>query len=160
MAYQAVKPRILNYAEKEISEERDISYWQEVYDYYQNHATLTEALDFMIHDDYVSRVMGVEITVFDRISSSTKASFCSSFNGLRFYFNNKATVGAEKFMSQVVSDNSLEQTINRITIPTLLIYGGKDLIAPLEVGEHIYNEIETAERDKMLIVLENSRHGA
>ena len=63
-------------------------------------------------------------------------------------------------MSRVVTDNSLEQTINRITIPTLIIYGGKDLIAPLEVGENIYNEIETAEQDKVLVVLENSRHGA
>ena len=67
---------------------------------------------------------------------------------------------AEKFLSWVVSDNSFEQIINRITIPTLLIYGGKDLIAPVEVGEHIYNEIETAKQDKMFIVLENSRHGA
>jgi len=160
MAYQAVKPRILNYAEKEISEGRDMSYWQEVRDFYQNHETLTEASDFMMHDDYVSRVMGVSISVFDRIYSSTKASFFSHFNGFRFYFNNKATVGAEEFMSQIVSDNSLELTINRITIPTLIIYGGRDLIAPVEVGEHIYNEIETAKQDKMLIVLENSRHGA
>jgi len=160
MAYQAAKPRILNYAEKEISEERDILYWQEARDYYQNHATLTEASDFMIHDDYVSRVMGVSISIGDRIISSTKASFCSPFNGFRFYFNNRATMKAEEFLSWVVSGNDLELTINRITIPTLLIYGGKDLIAPVEVGENIYNEIETAEQDKTLIILENSRHGA
>ena len=69
-------------------------------------------------------------------------------------------MSAEKFLSWVVSENAMEQTINRIIIPTLLIYGGKDLIAPFEVGENIYNEIETAKQDKMLIVLENSRHGA
>lgn len=158
--YQAAKPQILNYAEKEISEKRNVSYWQEVHDFYHNHATLTEASDFMIHDDYANRVMGVSITMFDRINSSTKASFCSPFNGLAFYFNNRATMRAEKFLSWVVSDNSFEQTINRIAIPTLIIYGGKDLIAPLEIGENIYNQIETEEQDKMLIVLENSRHGA
>jgi len=160
MAYQAAKPRIINYAENEISEKRNIPYWQEVYDYYQSHETLTETSDFMIHDDYVNSVMGVSISVFDRINSSTKASFCSPFNGLYFYFNNKATMSAEKFLSWVVSEDTLEHTINRITIPTLLIYGGEDLIAPTEVGEHIYNEIETAEQDKTLVVLENSRHGA
>ena len=160
MAYQAVKPRILDHAEKEICEQRNIAYWQEVHDYYQNHETLTEPSDFMIHDDYVSRVMGASISMFDRINSSVKASFCSPFNGFAFYSNNRATMGAEKFLSRVVSDNSLEQTINRITIPTLIIYGRKDLIAPVEVGEHIYKEILTAKQDKILVVLENSRHGA
>lgn len=160
IVYQAARSRILNYTEKEISEKRNISYWQEVHDFYQNHPTLTEASDFMIHDDYANRVMGVSITIFDRINSAVKVSFCSPFNGLAFYFNNRATMSAEKFLSWVVSDNSFEQTINRITIPTLLIYGGKDLITPLEVGEYIYNEIKTAKQDKMLVVLENSRHGA
>jgi pimeloyl-ACP methyl ester carboxylesterase len=160
MTYQAAKPRILNYAEKEISEKRNISYWQEVHDFYQNHATLTEASDFMIHEEYAGRVMGVSISLFDRIYTGVKASFCSPYNGWSHYPNFRATMRAEKFLSWIVSDNSFEQTINRITIPTLIIYGGKDLIAPAEVGENIYNEIETAEQDKMLVILENSRHGA
>ncbi|MCP4418069.1 MAG: beta-lactamase family protein, partial [Chloroflexi bacterium] len=50
--------------------------------------------------------------------------------------------------------------VHRIHIPTLLVYGGKDLMAPVEVGKFIYNEIETNEEDKTLLVLEQSRHGA
>lgn len=159
IAYQAARRRILNYTEQEISEKRNISYWQEVHDFYQNHVTLTETSDFMIHDDYANRVMGVSISLLDRIYSGVKASFCSPFNGWSHYFNFRATMRAENFLSWVVSDNSFEQTINRITIPTLLIYGEKDLIAPAEVGQVIYNEIETASQDKTLIVLKNSRHG-
>ena len=40
-------------------------------------------------------------------------------------------------------------------------FGGRsDLIAPVEVGELIYNEIRTDEEDKVFLVLEQSRHGA
>jgi len=159
MTYQAAKPRILNYAEKQISENRDISCWQDVHDYYQNHATLTEASDFMIHEEYVGRVMGVSISLFDRVKAGVKASFCSPYNGWFHYPNFRATMRAEKLLSWIVSDNSFERIINRITIPTLIIYGGKDLIAPAEVGQTIYNEIKTASQDKTLIVLNNSRHG-
>jgi pimeloyl-ACP methyl ester carboxylesterase len=160
MTYQAAKLRILSYAEKEISEKRNISDWQEVRDYYQNHTRLTEASDFMIHEEYAHRVMGVSISLFDRINTGIKASFCSPYNGWSHYPNFRATMGAEKLLSWIVSDNSFEQTINRIAIPTLIIYGGKDLIAPSEVGENIYNEIETAKQDKVLVILRNSRHGA
>ena len=36
----------------------------------------------------------------------------------------------------------------------------KDLVAPVKVGEFIYNEISTDKADKELLVLEQSRHGA
>ena len=148
IVYQAARRRILNYTEKEISEKRNVSYWQEVHDFYQNHAKLTKPSDFLIHDDYANRVMGVSISLFDRIYAGVKASFCSPFNGWTHYSNFRATMSAEKFLAWVVSDNSFEQTIKRIKIPTLLIYGEKDLIAPAEVGQAIYDEIGTESQDK------------
>jgi esterase/lipase len=74
--------------------------------------------------------------------------------------NNSRTVQAEDFMSYIVSDTSLSDVIGRIEVPTLLVYGRNDLIAPVEVGEFIYNEISTSAEDKELLVLEESRHGA
>ena len=37
-------------------------------------------------------------------------------------------------MELVVTDRSIRTTIDRLTIPTLLVYGRHDLIAPFEVG--------------------------
>jgi esterase/lipase len=54
----------------------------------------------------------------------------------------------------------MSEVIHRIHVPTLLVFGKKDLIAPVEVGEFIYNEISTDETDKVLLVLEQSGHGA
>ena len=63
-------------------------------------------------------------------------------------------------MELVVTDRSIRTTIDRLTVPTLLVYGRHDLIAPVEVGASILDEIGTSPEDKNLVVLENSRHGA
>lgn len=96
----------------------------------------------------------------DRISSSIKASFLSPFNGLSYYPNYKKTMNATGFMNQVMFDQSLTKTLERLEIPTLLIYGRLDLVAPVEVGEYMLNHIATDEMDKKLVVLEESRYGA
>lgn len=54
----------------------------------------------------------------------------------------------------------LSTTLARASIPVMLIYGEKDLIAPPEVGRIIYASIQTPVSQKMLIILPNSRHGA
>jgi pimeloyl-ACP methyl ester carboxylesterase len=160
MAYVLVRPRITEHAEREIYNNLDVQYWQEVRDFYQERTTLTNASDFGKHDEYAERVMGSSIQLSDRIWSATKASIFSPFNGLALYPNNKRTHQAEDFMSSLASDTSMREVIHRIHVPTLLVYGKKDLIAPVEIGEFIYNEISTDKADKELLVLEQSRHGA
>jgi len=160
MAYELAKPQILEHAEQQINSNLDVQYWQEANIFYQEHTTLASASDFEKHDDYLFNVMGTPIHLIDRIRSSVKASLFSPFNGLPVYPNNKRTNQAEEFMSFIASDTSMTDVVHRIHIPTLLVYGRKDLMAPVEVGEFIYNEIETNEEDKTLLVLEQSRHGA
>ena len=160
MAYKISRERILAHAENKIDNEQDVEHWQEVVSFYQRRANLTEVADNWKHYEYVNEVMGASSSFLDRIGSSVKASFFSPFNGFKYYFNNRATIRATEFYSRVVTDQSMAKTIHRIDIPTLLIYGRMDMIAPVEVGEFIYNEIKTNEQDKKLIVLEQSRHGA
>jgi pimeloyl-ACP methyl ester carboxylesterase len=66
------------------------------------------------------------------------------FNGFDYYLNNRRTNQAEGFMTRVALDTSMRKLINRIRVPTLLVYGRNDLIAPVEVGEGIYRDIGTA----------------
>jgi len=160
MAYTIARERILERAKKEISNNPDEQYWQEIREFYQQRTTLMNLSDLQKHNDYVDRVMGDSIQLFDRIWSSIKASIFSSFNGFVYYSNNKRTIQAEDFISWVTFDSSMREFIHRIDIPTLLVYGEKDLIAPVEVGEFINNEIDTDEINKELLVLEQSRHGA
>jgi len=52
------------------------------------------------------------------------------------------------------------RTMGRLAIPTLLIYGANDLAAPPEIGQSIYNAIQTPPAQKTLLILPHSRHGA
>ena len=128
--------------------------------FYQERVTMSIASDFGKHDEYASQAMGNPIQLTDRIWSAIKASIISPFNGFPLYPNVKRTLEAEEFMSYIAFDSSLREDIHRIHIPTLLVFGNKDLIAPVEVGEFIYDKINTDEADKTLLVLEHSRHGA
>ena len=128
--------------------------------FYSRREDLTDLTDFGLHYQYIYAEMKVAGSVFDRIYSSVKASVFSSFNGWTYYFNNQKTTSANKFMHWVATNNSMENKIQRIEIPTLLLYGRHDLVAPVEVGQHILDTIGTAVADKRLVVLENSRHGA
>jgi len=160
MGYVIARPRMLEHAEQQIINNLDVQYWQEVRDFYQERTTLTTASDFGQHDEYAFRVMGSSISVLDRVWSGIKASIFSAFNGIRVFPNNMRTNQAEDFMSSIASGTGLREFIHRIHVPTLLVYGRKDLMSPVEVGEFIYNEIDTDEIEKELLVLERSRHGA
>ncbi|MCJ8318776.1 MAG: alpha/beta hydrolase [Colwellia sp.] len=128
--------------------------------FYSSREDLTDLTDFGLHYQYIHAEMKVAGSIFDRIYTSVKASVFSSFNGWAYSSNNKKTISASKFMHWVATNNTMENKIHRIEIPTLLLYGRHDLIAPVEVGQHILATISTPDSDKRLVVLEKSRHGA
>lgn len=160
MAYEVAREALVAHAESSIEVGTDVEYWQGVVDFYQARPVLAEVSDYWTHYMYLDEVMGGSISVPDRISASVRASFLSPFNGFTYYSNNRATNQAEEFMELVVTDRSIRTTIDRLSVPTLLVYGRGDLIAPVEVGESIYREIGTSPEHKDLLVLEDSRHGA
>ncbi len=160
MAYRVAREKVLLFAKNRISENNEIEYWQKAVSFYTPREKMTEISDIMYHSMYVETMMDSSISLSERILSSVKASILSPFNGLRYYPNNKKTTEADAFMEQIVFDRSLSTTINRLKLPTLLLYGQHDLIAPVEVGDFIYEEIGTEKNDKKLVILSESRHGA
>jgi len=160
MAYQIARERIQKSTQEKISNNSDVEYWQDVMSFYQPRTTLINMSDYGKHYEYLDDIMGGSIQFSDRVWSSVKSSIFSPFNGLKYYSNYRATSQAEEFYSWVAFDPAMREVIHRIAIPTLLVYGKKDLVAPVEVGEFIIAEINTDEESKRLLVLEHSRHGA
>ena len=109
-----------------------------------------------MHEDYVERVMATSSSSWGRIASSFRASVFSPFNGWRYYFNHRRTVRAERFMSWVLTSTALRETLLRLAIPTLFVYGAKDLVAPPEVGRAIRDAIATAQSSKTLLIFSRS----
>jgi len=158
-AYQAARPRIIQFANQEIAAGRDVAYWEAALQFYERPHPIGAA-DFDTIDEYADRAMQVSYPLQARIWASFKASIFSPLNGWALYFNNKKTNEAEAFLKRITTDTSMRQTLPRLSIPTLLIYGAKDLKAPMEVGQSIYQGISTPESQKTLLILPNSRHGA
>jgi proline iminopeptidase len=158
-AYQATRPRIIEFANQEIAAGRDVAYWEAALQFYERPHPIDPA-DFNTIDEYAKRAMRVSYPIQERIWANIKASFFSPFNGWAFYFNNKKTNEAEAFLRRITTDTSMRQLLPRLSIPVLLIYGAKDLIAPVEVGQSIYQGISTPESQKTVLILPNSRHGA
>jgi len=160
IADQAARPRIIQFAKQEIAAGHDVAYWEVALQFYEQTPYLLDIADWNANDEYVDRAMQVSYSTPERIWTVIKASIFSPLNGWAFYFNNKKTLEAEEFMGWVTSDTTLNQTLPRLSIPVLLIYGAKDLHAPVEVGQSIYQRISTPETQKTLLILPNSRHGA
>jgi proline iminopeptidase len=159
-AYQAARPRIIQFANQEIAAGRDVAYWEAALQFYKQRPHPMDATDFNTIDEYADRAMQVSYLLQARIWASLKASVFSPLNGWALYFNNKKTNEAEAFLRRITTDTSMRQTLPRLSIPVLLIYGAKDLKAPVEVGQSIYQGISTPEAQKTLLILPNSRHGA
>jgi pimeloyl-ACP methyl ester carboxylesterase len=158
-AYQASRPRIIEFANQEIAAGRDAAYWENALQFFEK-ARLTDPSDFGAIDEYATRAMQVSYPLPARIWANVRASVFSPYNGWACYFNNKKTNEAVEFLKRITADTSMRQLLPRVSIPVLLIYGAKDLIAPVEVGQSIYEGVSTPESQKTLLVLPNSRHGA
>jgi len=159
-AYQVTKPRIIQYANQEIAAGRDVDYWRAAIQFFEQRPHLVDATDFNTIDEYADRAMQVSFPYPMRIWAFFKASIFSPLNGWAVPFNNKKTMEAEGFLRRVTTETTLSRTLTHLSIPVLLIYGAKDLKAPVEVGQSIYQGISTPESQKTLLILPNSRHGA
>ena len=158
--YLASKSKIIRFAEQQIAAGRDTAYWQAALRFHEQKPMLLTPADFGTHDDNVYRAMGSSVPIPARIWAFFRASVFSPLNGWKVYFNNKKTMQAKMFWSRVTTDTSLSRTMGRLAIPTLLIYGANDLAAPPEIGQSIYNAIQTPPAQKTLLILPRSRHGA
>jgi proline iminopeptidase len=158
--FQASKPKIVEVAQKHITDGQDAAYWKSALKFYSQRPMLTNPSDFMAHDEYATRAMGVSYPLPSRACAAFRASIFTPLNGWKFYLNNRRLQHADKFWSWVATDRTLSTTVARVSIPVMLIYGERDLIAPPEVGRIIYAKIQTQVSQKNLMILPNSRHGA
>ncbi len=158
IAYETTRKSILSDVKNRTDESDEI--WEDMASFYFDNNEIKNVTQLEKHNTYIDLIMGTEISLFNRILSSVKASIVSPFNGWKYYFNNKKNREATVFLEWVATDRSMEEKISRIEIPTLIFSGRNDLVSPVEVGKHIYDKISTTPENKQLIILENSRHGA
>ncbi len=159
MPYQYTKSRMIATADEKISESIDVEFWTKSKEFFESREILETGEDVSKYFEILDEAMDAVISIGQRIGTSVAFTFFSPHNGW-FHYANSRNTGTSKFFENLLTDNSLNETAHRIRIPTLMLYGRHDLIAPFEVGEWHLENIETPENQKELIILENSRHGA
>ncbi len=159
MAYQYAKPRMIAYADQMINEAVEIDYWNDAKNFLNDNDRIESKDNAMKYFEFTDKAMDAEISSGQRISTSVNYSFFSPHNGWYHWANNNST-NSSQFLENLIEDDRLIETTPSIQIPTLLIYGRHDLIAPFEVGEWHLENINTPTIDKELLILENSGHGA
>ena len=59
-----------------------------------------------------------------------------------------------KVMTRALAEADLREGLHRIKVPTLLLYGDKDVRSPLSVGEDLHSQIQTSK----LVVIAGAGH--
>ena len=83
---------------------------------------------------------------------------------LKYQFVSSSYVWATNYNAKAVGKNMIDELLaadytdqlNKITIPSLLLWGRYDFVVPLELGQDAYNEISSEAKE--LIIFEQSGH--
>jgi len=147
MPYEYAKPRLIVIADQKISDGDEDEFWTNSKTFLNENSRIENADDAMKYFELVDMAMDAMISTGQRIGTSIQYSFFSPHSGWYHWANSKAT-GSSEFIKNLITDDRLIETAPRINVPTLLIYGRHDLIAPFEVGEWHVENIKTSPNNK------------
>ena len=83
--------------------------------------------------------------------------FNSSYNALPAYWSRNAKLTAEQISNEARNTNLIPE-LDRLTLPTLFIWGRYDEVMPPELGEDAFDEMGTSSTDKYLEIYSQSGH--
>lgn len=144
---------VIDYANEQLSKENtNKPEWQKILDWYQKNPQIN--IDNLIeHSHNVRKAYGYtpenQTVSIDYLS----CIFNSPFNYLQTMMNNLYTT-----QNFDVSQINLVTDMNKITIPSLIIWGALDGRCPVPLAQQAYNALGTPEADKSIVLLPNSGH--
>ncbi len=155
---------VINGANQKIAEGKDVAYWRKALDYYKNNPKIL-AKNFIDHATYLGKLDGAIYNKnFTRPESYFPAFESQAFLSNPFFVGNNMTIDGESIYEIM----NLTSGMNKITLPTLLIWGDKDgLLPPDQVPGYTANtalvdlfmdNIGTPTGQKQFIRYMNSAH--
>lgn len=142
------------YANEQISNNFNISYWTEVADWCADNPDMTNPDNYFQYVEYLR-----ETDAFRHDNQEVEINPVTIGDILNSRLSLATLVGGQ-YVSQNfnILELNLSNQMNNITIPTLVLWGQYDGVNTLEMGYDAYNSIGTDPNDKELIILENSAH--
>jgi len=142
--------------------------WQEILDYASDFKENVAANNFKLNLDLASEMNGKAGEVGDL---ATKAGLVGErkfvggelnallFNSANFLtgFSNKVQTGNSGLWDEILN-KPLTEDLQKITIPSLILFGKYDFVVAPSLGEEMMANLGTPEADKSLIIFDQSAH--
>jgi pimeloyl-ACP methyl ester carboxylesterase len=141
---------VLRFAHQQIAQKRDETYWNEALAYYGR--THFSELGRK-HTEYVQAAGGY-FHGKEHIYASTDNIFFSASTGFDFLSNNSYSrkhLDNEQLMPYT-------RQMQRITVPSLILFGRHDGIVPVEMAEDAWKRLGTPQERKRIVIFEKSAH--
>ncbi len=148
-------------ANAEVESEQGPAFWLDCVDFYERTPQMTEAGDWSTHYACMSAAGGAEAPVEnDHALGAVPAEFvfASPASAPLMALNQGASQRSESFLEEFALDDQLSQDMAAIDIPTLVMQGRFDRVAPWEVGRDLIEAIATPDEQKRELILEDSAH--
>ncbi len=147
---------VKDYAEEQINLEIDVNYWTEVRDWCATEPDMTVIDNYFRYDGYLSETNAYIKDPDQELQGPEigNSAIMSSYLSLAVFFNGPYL--AKRFN---ILELDLSADMERIEIPTIVIWGRHDGVNTIEMGYDAYNSIGGPEfEDKELVIFENSAH--
>jgi proline iminopeptidase len=147
---------VKNYAQEQIDNDVDVSYWTEARDWCATVPDMTIPENYFKYDDYLINTNAYRKDPNQKVKGPDvdAKGVMNSYLSLAIFFNGGYL--AKRFN---ILELNLSPQMAKIKIPTLVIWGRHDGVNTIEMGYDAFNSIGGPNfEDKEMVILENSAH--
>jgi proline iminopeptidase len=147
---------VKNYAQQQIDQGVDVAYWTEARDWCSTIPDMTVVDNYFKYDGYLSNTNAYRLDPDQEVKGPEVGAWgtMNSYLSLAIFFNGPYL--AKRFN---ILELNLSRDMERIKIPSLVIWGRHDGVNTIEMGYDAYNSIGGSDfTKKELVILENSAH--
>lgn len=147
---------VQNYAQQQIDKGNQVDYWTEARDWCATVPDMTQVDNYFKYDAYLSNTNAYRLDPIQEVEGPEVGAMgtMNSYLSLAIFFNGKYL--AKRFN---ILELNLSKDMEKIKIPSIVIWGRHDGVNTMEMGYDAFNSIGGPDfENKELVILENSAH--
>ena len=147
---------VKEYAQRQIDQGVDVDYWTEARDWCATVPDMTDVDNYFKYDAYLTNTNAYRLEPNQDVQGPEVGAMgtMNSYLSLAIFFNGQYL--AKRFN---ILELNLSDDMERIKIPSIVIWGRHDGVNTIEMGYDAFNSIGGPDfQEKEMVILENSAH--